>query len=233
MAQQATRGRRRRARTLGIVLACPRAKWSRNGSGCQLPRLEEIVRHARPCLSGARAGYLPVILALLLGLFAAPFTAKAQQAASPVRIGFMPLGSPSNAYNSSLVEAFRQGLREAGLVYGHLLPRGDHQQPPRNGPTRGERVQPGFAIWNDCRPHDDVHGAARPVGQLVNTCHTSTAVILMTIGNCAPAVPGVGHSDRRVPRHPCRIATHSSSPSLRGARDHVGCRASRSMPRRI
>src|SRR5437660_1756132 len=29
--------------------------------------------------------------------------------------------------------------------------------------------EPGFAIWTDCRPHDGVHGAARPVGQLVNT----------------------------------------------------------------
>src|SRR2546427_2195006 len=48
-----------------------------------------------------------------------------------------------------------------------------------------------------------------------------------------PAVPGVGHSDGRVQRHPCRIATHSSSPSLRGARDHLGCHVSRSMPWRI
>jgi len=41
---------------------------------------------------------------------------KAQPGSSPVRIGFLPLGSPSNAYDQSLVEAFRQGLREAGLV---------------------------------------------------------------------------------------------------------------------
>src|SRR5437870_255725 len=46
-----------------------------------------------------------------------------------------------------------------------------------------------------------------------------------------PAVPGVGHSDRRVQKHPCQIATHSSSPPLRGARDHVGCHTSRSMRR--
>jgi putative ABC transport system substrate-binding protein len=41
--------------------------------------------------------------------------ARAQQAENPVRIGFLPLGSPSNMYDQSLVEAFRQGLRKAGL----------------------------------------------------------------------------------------------------------------------
>jgi putative ABC transport system substrate-binding protein len=38
------------------------------------------------------------------------------QAKSPVRLGFVPLGSPENKYDQSLVEAFRQGLRQAGLV---------------------------------------------------------------------------------------------------------------------
>jgi putative tryptophan/tyrosine transport system substrate-binding protein len=59
---------------------------------------------------------LSAILALVLGLLAAPLTAGAQQPDGPVRIGFIPLGSPSNAYDMSLVEAFRQGLREAGLI---------------------------------------------------------------------------------------------------------------------
>ena len=49
-------------------------------------------------------------------LLAAPLSADAQPADTQVRIGFMPLGSPANAYDLSLVEAFRQGLREAGLV---------------------------------------------------------------------------------------------------------------------
>jgi putative ABC transport system substrate-binding protein len=44
-----------------------------------------------------------------------PLAAHAQQA-NPVRIGFLPIGSPSNAYDRSLVEAFRQGLREVGVV---------------------------------------------------------------------------------------------------------------------
>jgi hypothetical protein len=45
-----------------------------------------------------------------------PLAAHAQQAENPVRIGFLPIGSPSNSYDRSLVEAFRQGLREVGLV---------------------------------------------------------------------------------------------------------------------
>jgi len=57
-----------------------------------------------------------IILALVLGLLAAPLMAGAQPASSLVRIGLIPLGSPSNAFDQSLVEAFRQGLREAGLV---------------------------------------------------------------------------------------------------------------------
>jgi putative ABC transport system substrate-binding protein len=42
--------------------------------------------------------------------------ARAQPAKSPVRIGFLPNGSPSNTYDQSLVDAFRQGLRNVGLV---------------------------------------------------------------------------------------------------------------------
>jgi putative tryptophan/tyrosine transport system substrate-binding protein len=45
-----------------------------------------------------------------------PFAARAQQNKSPARIGMLPLGLPSNPYDTSLVEAFRQGLREVGLI---------------------------------------------------------------------------------------------------------------------
>jgi putative ABC transport system substrate-binding protein len=47
-----------------------------------------------------------------------PLAALSQQVKGPVRIGFLFFGSPSNTYDQSLVEAFRQGLREAGLIEG-------------------------------------------------------------------------------------------------------------------
>jgi putative ABC transport system substrate-binding protein len=45
-----------------------------------------------------------------------PFAARAQHAKGPTRIGLLPFGSPSNAYDKSLVDAFRSGLRQAGLI---------------------------------------------------------------------------------------------------------------------
>ncbi len=45
-----------------------------------------------------------------------PFDVGAQE--GPLRVGFLALGSPSNAYDQSLVDLFRQGLRDAGVVEG-------------------------------------------------------------------------------------------------------------------
>jgi len=50
------------------------------------------------------------------GVAAWPIPVRAQRAKSPVRLGFLPLGSPENKYDQSLVEAFRQGLNQVGLV---------------------------------------------------------------------------------------------------------------------
>ena len=47
-----------------------------------------------------------------------PVVARAQQAKGPARIGLLPFGLPSNAYDKSLVDAFRLGLRQAGLIEG-------------------------------------------------------------------------------------------------------------------
>jgi putative ABC transport system substrate-binding protein len=55
-------------------------------------------------------------ITLLGGAAAAwPLAARAVEQ-KPVRMGFVFFGSPSNAYDQSLVEAFRQGLRQVGLV---------------------------------------------------------------------------------------------------------------------
>src|SRR5262245_5542726 len=56
-------------------------------------------------------------ITLLGGAVAAwPLAANGQQAENPVRIGFLPLGSLSDTYDQSLVEAFRDGLRKIGVV---------------------------------------------------------------------------------------------------------------------
>jgi putative ABC transport system substrate-binding protein len=45
-----------------------------------------------------------------------PLAAHAQQRKDQVRLGFIPIGSPTNSYDLSLVETFRQGLRKVGLI---------------------------------------------------------------------------------------------------------------------
>src|SRR6266550_3943989 len=55
-------------------------------------------------------------ITLIGGAAAWPLAARAQQGKGPVRLGFLPLGSPSNAYDRSLVEAFKDGLRRVGLI---------------------------------------------------------------------------------------------------------------------
>ena len=52
------------------------------------------------------------------GVFAGAAPATAQQANRPPLVGFLPLGSASNAYDQSLVEAFRKGLHQAGFTEG-------------------------------------------------------------------------------------------------------------------
>jgi ABC-type uncharacterized transport system substrate-binding protein len=55
----------------------------------------------------------------LVGITAVlPLAARSQQAKGPVRIGFLFFGSPSNTYDRSLVDSFRQGLGEVGLIDG-------------------------------------------------------------------------------------------------------------------
>jgi putative ABC transport system substrate-binding protein len=53
----------------------------------------------------------------LIGAAAAwPCSPRAQQTKAPLRIGFLPVGSPSNPYAQSLVAAFRQGLHDLGVI---------------------------------------------------------------------------------------------------------------------
>ena len=58
---------------------------------------------------------LATVVVLLL-LAAAPLGAEAQPAGKVARVGFLPVGSPSDPNTQRLIDAFRQGLREAGRV---------------------------------------------------------------------------------------------------------------------
>src|SRR5215469_16199850 len=55
-------------------------------------------------------------IAVVTSAMAWPIAARAQQQKDPTRLGFVPIGSPENAYDLSLVEAFRKGLRQVGLI---------------------------------------------------------------------------------------------------------------------
>src|SRR5215472_510609 len=54
-------------------------------------------------------------ITLLGGAAAWPIAARAVEQ-KPVRIGFIFFGSQSNVYDQSLVKAFREGLRQVGLI---------------------------------------------------------------------------------------------------------------------
>jgi ABC-type uncharacterized transport system substrate-binding protein len=56
----------------------------------------------------------PIVLFVVL--VGASVCAEAQPTTGLARIGLLPFGSPSNEYDRSLVEAFRLGLREIGVV---------------------------------------------------------------------------------------------------------------------
>jgi len=59
-------------------------------------------------------------IGLIGGAAAWPVAARAEERGSPpTRIGFLPLGSPSSGSDLSLVEAFRKGVRDGGLLEGH------------------------------------------------------------------------------------------------------------------
>jgi hypothetical protein len=63
---------------------------------------------------------LKLITAMIFALLAAPLAAEGQPAGKVYRIGFLAIGAPYWK-DSSLVEAFRQGLRDAGWIEGQTL----------------------------------------------------------------------------------------------------------------
>src|ERR1700758_3186958 len=59
---------------------------------------------------------------------------------------------------------------------------------------REGEIWTGISDMDRLPPRGGVHRAARPVGQLVKTSRTSTAVILATLGSVPSIVPGIGHT---------------------------------------
>ena len=64
-----------------------------------------------------RRDFITLLGSIVVGeTFAGLTTANAQRTDTPYRLGLVPIGSPSNRYDQSLVEAFLQGLRQVGLI---------------------------------------------------------------------------------------------------------------------
>jgi putative tryptophan/tyrosine transport system substrate-binding protein len=110
-------------------------------------------------------------ITLLGGAAAWPVGARTQNGKAPIRLGFVPLGSPSNAYDRSLVEAFRQGLGRVGMIENRDIildvawVSGDPDQAVRNVLGRGaELLVPcgSFRSNKDRGPHSE--DCARPSG---------------------------------------------------------------------
>src|SRR3974377_250987 len=79
-------------------------------------RAHYAARPARPRRRGDRMRRREFITLIACAAAAWPVGARAQQSKTPVGMGMLPIGLPSNAYDKSLVEAFRQGLRDIGII---------------------------------------------------------------------------------------------------------------------
>src|SRR6516164_11599245 len=102
------------------------------------------------------------------GAVAWPLAARAQQGKGPVRLGFLPIGSPSNAYDRSLVEAFQQGLRRVGLIENEDIVLD--------------------VVWTSDDPDRAVSEALRRGAELLISCGSSASAAAMRQGWTVPIV---------------------------------------------
>jgi len=107
-------------------------------------------------------------ITLLSGAAAWPLVAQGQRRKSPVRLGFLPIGSPSNAYDRSLVEAFQQGLRRVGLIENEDIVLD--------------------VVWTSDDPDRAVSEALRRGAELLIPCGSSASAAAMRQGWTVPIV---------------------------------------------
>jgi putative tryptophan/tyrosine transport system substrate-binding protein len=108
-------------------------------------------------------------ISLLGGVVATwPLAARAQQHKGPVRLGFLPFGSPSNAYDRSLVEAFQQGLRRVGLIKNQDIVLD--------------------VVWSGDDPDQAVSEALRRGAELLIPCGSSSSVAAKRQASTIPIV---------------------------------------------
>jgi putative ABC transport system substrate-binding protein len=101
------------------------------------------------------------------GAAAWPFAAHTQHS-GPVRLAFFPLGSPSNPYDRSLVEAFQKGLRRVGLIENKDIVLD--------------------IVWTGDRPDQAVSEALRRGAELLIPCGSSASVAAKRQTSTVPIV---------------------------------------------
>ena len=113
----------------GESVSCPVASTLRRAAGATLlhhqPQDRQGSRAHDPAVAAPAGGSGDRVMdrrafvsGITLGLLAAPLAAEAQQAATIHRIGFL---SPSSSADPSILDAFREGLREVGYVEGQNI----------------------------------------------------------------------------------------------------------------
>jgi putative tryptophan/tyrosine transport system substrate-binding protein len=107
-------------------------------------------------------------IAGLGGAAAWPLAARAQQPKGLIRIGLLPLGSPSNAYDVSLVEAFRQGLGKVGLIE--------------------DRDVVLDVVWITSKAQEEVAGLIQRGAQVLVPCGTTASVATKQATSTIPIV---------------------------------------------
>ena len=103
-----------------------------------------------------------------------PARAWAQYDKRPVKIGLVPLGSPGNSYDLSLVEAFRQGLRHVGLVENRDIVLDVAWTAGNPDQTVGEVLKRGADILIPC-------GSSASVAAKLHT--TTIPIVFLSVGD--------------------------------------------------